>query len=181
MAKATFQVKTATEELPVAANCNSCHQGPDGRGYVLDFPRHNKHFDFNAVDTCGSCHDYLPQNLTGTNGLWTGAVPISRRVHAVPNGADLTYPNATVGHADDPAGRNWDIEFPQDVRFCESCHPDGTTSGSWKTKPARIPCSGCHDDDAAQGHMSSMTYDPTPNEPWSGDEREACATCHETE
>ena len=53
-----------------------------------------------------------------------------------------------------------------------------TTSGTWQTKPARIPCMGCHDADAATAHIKSQVYDPTPANPWSGDEVEACQTCH---
>ena len=96
------------------------------------------------------------------------------------NGANLTYPIATVAYSggDPVAGRFWDITFPQDVRNCEACHVDGETSGSWKTEPSRLPCWGCHDNDAARAHMKIQTYDPTPADPWSGDEEESCATCH---
>lgn len=175
--RVTFQVKQAAEEKPPAGACDGCHQGPDGRGFILDFSRHNKKFDANAVDMCGQCHDYQSQSPTGG---WGGARPITRRVHAVHFGSSLKYPLATVGYANgDPVkGRNWDITFPQDVRNCQACHPDGTTSGTWSTKPARLPCGGCHDADAATAHMSLMTYDPTPADPFSGDEAESCGTCH---
>lgn len=76
------------------------------------------------------------------------------------------------------AGRNWDITFPQDVRYCEACHPSDTTSGSWAIKAARTPCNGCHDSIAADAHMKSMTWDPTLADPWNGDEEEACIVCH---
>jgi predicted CXXCH cytochrome family protein len=174
VAKITFQVGTATEEAPPTRNCNSCHQGPDGRGLVLDAPRHSKHLGDLAVDQCGSCHDYQTQTASGQ---WSGGYPISKRVHAVHNGANLTYPVTTVGHDDVVPGRFWDIEFPQDVRNCEACHNE-KTSGSWKTKAARLPCWGCHDSDAARAHMKIQTFDPTPNDPWSGDEEESCQTCH---
>jgi predicted CXXCH cytochrome family protein len=64
-----------------------------------------------------------------------------------------------------------------DVRNCESCH-SAATSGSWKTKPGRLACMGCHDTDAATIHMTLPTDDPTPTAPWSGDEQESCAACH---
>ncbi|MBK6684773.1 MAG: OmcA/MtrC family decaheme c-type cytochrome [Deltaproteobacteria bacterium] len=177
VATVTFQVGTATEELPPARNCNSCHQGPDGRGFVLDFSRHNKLFGDNAVDQCGACHDNLSQNSVGN---FTGAKSIVRRVHAVHFGNTLNYPLTTVGYSggDPVPGRNWDIAFPMDVRNCQSCHPDGTTSGTWETKAARLPCGGCHDSDAATAHMSINTYDLTPADPFSGDEQESCRTCH---
>ena len=182
VAKKPFQVKTATEELAPAGNCDTCHQS-QSEGMVFDQGRHHKIFDDTAVDQCGACHDYMPQTAVGAN--WTGAIPIARRVHAVHFGSSLNYPVLTVSHADEPANRFWDITFPQDVRNCDTtCHQSvagpGTnkTSGSWATKPARIPCMGCHDSDAASAHMTLMTYDPTPSNPWSGDEKESCKTCH---
>lgn len=177
VAKITFQVGTATEELPPTRNCQSCHQGSDGRGLVLDPSRHNKILSDLAVDQCGACHDYQTQT---SSGQWSGGHPIAKRVHAVHNGAHLNYPIATVAYSNgDPVpGRNWDIEFPQDIRNCEACHVDGKTSGSWKVEASRLPCWGCHDSDAARSHMKIQTFDPTPADPWSGDEEESCQTCH---
>jgi len=173
--KTTFQVGMADEEPAPAGNCGSCHQGPDGNGYVLDFARHFKIFDNTAVDQCGGCHDYQNGHA---DGEWYGAKPIAKRVHAVHNGSKLHYPNLTVDYNDPVKGRNWDIEFPQDVRNCETCHAPVTTSGSWKTEPARLPCMGCHDSEAATAHMKLQTFDPTPTSPWNGDEEESCQTCH---
>jgi hypothetical protein len=157
VAKTTFQVGQAAEELAPAANCGMCHQGPDGTGYVLDFARHYKIFDNTAVDGCGACHDYQNGHATGE---WYGGKPISKRVHAVHNGSNLHYPNLTVDYNDPVHGRNWDITFPQDIRYCETCHPPGTTSGTWATHAARLPCSGCHDSESTTAHMKS------------------CQTCH---
>ena len=178
VAKKTFQVKQLAEELPPARNCDTCHQSPEtNKGQVFDFYRHYKILDGTAVDQCGACHDYQNANVVGS---WGGAAAITRRVHAVHAGATLNYPLITVGYANgDPvAGRNWDITFPQDLRNCQVCHPNTTSSGSWKTKPARLPCGGCHDDDSATAHMTIMTVDPTPANPFSGDEVESCQTCH---
>jgi hypothetical protein len=172
-----FQVGTATEEKPPADNCGSCHQ-QDGKGFILDFTRHYKIFSDSAVDQCGACHDYQPRDATG--GSWTGGHPISKRVHAVHVGSSLNYPLTTVAYSNgDPIkGRNWDITLPQDARYCDqTCHTD-KSSGTWATKPSRMPCWGCHDSDAAQAHFKIMTYDPTPANPWSGDEEESCAACH---
>jgi hypothetical protein len=100
---------------------------------------------------------------------------IARRVHAVHVGSSLNYPIPTVGYSNgDPvAGRYWDITLPQDPRYCDqTCHTD-KSSGTWATKQSRMPCYGCHDSDAAQAHFRSATYDPTPTNPWSGDEEES--------
>lgn len=176
VAKVTFQVGTATEELPPTRACDSCHQGADGRGLMLDPSRHNKILDDTAIDQCGACHDYQTQTASGQ---WSGGHPIAKRIHAVHNGANLNFPIATVAYSggDPVPGRFWDITFPQDVRNCESCHNE-KTSGSWKTEASRLPCWGCHDSDASRAHMKIQTYDPTPADPWSGDEEESCQTCH---
>ncbi len=176
VAKAPFQVGMANEEPAVARDCGSCHQGPEGTGFVLDFPRHYKIFDDTAVDQCGACHDYQSGHA---DGAWYGGKPISKRVHAVHFGSSLNYPNTTVDYNADPmTGRSWDITMPQDIRHCESCHPNDTSSGTWATMPARLPCSGCHDADAATAHMNLQTWDPTPLNPFSGDEEESCRVCH---
>ncbi len=185
--KVLFQVGQAVEEKPVAGNCSSCHQVTGGTpgdydGLILDSSRHSKILDATAVDQCHACHDYLPQAATDSTGLgnWTGARPISKRVHAVHYGSSLTYPLRTVDYSsgDPVVGRNWDITYPQDVRNCQTCHPDGDSSGSWATEASRLPCMGCHDSDAAMIHMKLSTDDPTPTDPWSGDETEACKACH---
>lgn len=179
IAKTLFQVKQADEELPIAGNCKLCHQGADGRGLIFDPVRHRKVFDGTAIDQCTGCHDY--QNGAGrtpNSRGWVGALPIGYRVHAVHMGSDLHTPNTTVSHSDEIPARHWDIKFPQDIRNCETCHDPATTSGSWKSKPSRIPCSGCHDSQAAQAHFVAFTADRTPADPWSGDEVESCAVCH---
>ena len=176
--RVTFQVGTATEEPAPANMCGSCHTDPtDTKGLVVDYTRHYKLLDNTAGDLCGSCHDY---QSGATAGDWSGAKPISKRVHGIHFGSSLNYPLDTIGYAngDSVKGRNWDITFPQDVRNCDTTCHGPTTSGSWKTKPARLPCSGCHDSDSAKAHFKQMTYDPTPANQYSGDEIESCATCH---
>jgi len=177
VATIAFQVGTATEEKPPAGNCNGCHLGPNGVGFIHDFSRRNNLLDATALDQCGACHDYQPQLATGK---WSGTSALSKRVHAVHFGAKLNYPISTVGYGngDSVPGRNWNITYTQDVRHCESCHADGTTSGTWKSNPSRMACSGCHDSDSATAHMNLQTYDPTPTNPWSGDEKESCKVCH---
>jgi len=190
IAKVTFQVGQAATEKLVANNCNTCHESSSGKGLVLDPSRHNKILDDSATDQCGACHDKQPQDPNCPAGTascgattvsaWTGARPISKRVHAIHLGSSLAYPLATVdyGNGDPVTGRNWDITSPANARECQMCHQDDTSSGTWETEASRLPCSGCHDGDAASAHMKLMTYDPTPTMPWSGDEEETCKTCH---
>lgn len=139
-----------------------------------------------TITTSGAC--------TTAGGTWTsytannmgfGAAPISRRVHGVhfaqkANGTPgVNYPFEIYN------GHNVSVVFPQDVRNCEVCHT-AETSGTWSTKPSRVVCLACHDSDAAQAHAAIMTIDPTPTAnasgtlpgPYSGDEQETCAVCH---
>ncbi len=183
VAKTLFQVGTPDEEKAPAGNCDTCHQGPDGSGFILDFARHYKIFDNTAIDQCAACHDYQSQRATadaGSSDGWAGARPISKRVHAIHVGSSLNYPLLTVnyGPGDPISGRNWDITFPRDILECETCHTKTGNSATWKEKAARLPCSGCHDSDAATAHMKAQVFDPTPEMPWNGDEEESCQVCH---
>jgi predicted CXXCH cytochrome family protein len=178
VAVATFQVKQAAVEKPIADGCTACHWSDAGKGFVLDLPRHNKVFDAQAVDQCGGCHVYKSGMDPARTVSDFGTKPLSRRVHAVHDGANLTYPTLTVGHEETAHfGRNWRISYPMDVRNCESCH-SSATSGTWLTNPNRIACGGCHDTDAATAHMEANIVDPTPLAPYSGDEKESCKVCH---
>ncbi len=184
IAVATFQVKQAAEEKQVAGNCTSCHWSSNevgqGVGFTLDPVRHNKPFNAQALDQCGGCHDYASGETVAAR-TWTlgsGTKPISKRIHAVHDGANLQFPVLTVDHEDTTSyGRSWAITYPMDVRNCESCHT-AATSGTWKTIPGRLACMGCHDTTSATAHMKFQVWDPTPTAPWSGDEAETCAVCH---
>ena len=150
-----------------------------GVGFVLDPVRHNKPFNAQAVDQCAGCHNYKSGETVAAR-TWTtggGTKPISKRVHAVHMGANLNYPVLTVDHEESVIGRNWQINYPMDIRNCESCH-SAATSGAWKTKPNRLACMGCHDSDQATAHMKVQLAGSDSDSPWSGDEKESCAACH---
>ncbi len=158
-----FQVGTATEEPMIATNCTSCHEDTRMHGYA----------PFNP-DICKNCHDYQAQGTPPDLG-WTtgnrngfGTTPLSRRVHGVHFGKYLSNPTQNTSGIED-------IVFPQDVRNCTKCH---ATSDDWKTEPSRLACLACHDSDADQAHGTLMTVDPTPGQPYSGDEVESCKSCH---
>lgn len=160
-----FQIGTATAEDVIATNCGDCHADTQMHGLPMD------------TDLCKSCHDYDRQRLGRTG--WTdsnagyGAAPLSRRIHGVHYGHYLENPDELHSTWDgDAPGR---IIFPHDVRSCGTCH---SVSDSWMDAPGRVACLGCHDSTAAQAHGTLNTIDPTPTEPYSGDETEACATCH---
>lgn len=164
-----FQVGTQTEESKVCTNCTDCHD---------DTRMHASYFavQFNP-DVCKSCHDYLNQTpgKTGWNDSnWGfGAAPLSRRVHGVHFGHYLDKPEEVHGIAD--AKHFGGVIFPQDVRNCNKCHVDNPM---WKEEPSRLACLACHDSDEMEFHGALMTYDPTWNDPYSGDEIETCIVCH---
>jgi decaheme cytochrome c component MtrC/MtrF-like protein/collagen triple helix repeat protein len=177
----TFQVGTAVEEPKIATNCTTCHE---------DTRMHVGFFDINFnPDICGSCHDYERQfrdrvasdtfndgwgasAAAGRGNMGFGAAPIARRVHGVHRLAYLDKPQDVHASFAPP---NNDIIFPQDIRNCVKCHSE---TDDWTQKPSRLACLACHDTDAAIAHGSLMTWDPTPVDPWNGDEEESCEVCH---
>ena len=125
----TLQIGTTTPSPVIAGSgCGSCHDN----GSVA----HNN-FDLeNGVDVCLACH----------NGTHT--FPISNRVHAIQPPtpmATCTSLILTTGGYKSPlnSGRDWsDIEYPQDVTHCQTCHTSGDTS--YLEKASTAPCFGCH-------------------------------------
>ncbi len=176
----TFQVGTETPEKKVATNCATCHS--DTIWHLDEGPIHPEPFD---ADYCKACHDY--QRWSGTGDLfprtggnstsgWAGygAKPISARVHGVHRGAYLTHPEWV--YAGNPNAFN-EIVFPQDIRNCTKCHSAETT-GTWKTEASRLACTSCHDNDAALAHVTLMTANPNPSDPYDNRRVETCEVCH---
>lgn len=175
----TFQVGTEKEEPKVATNCKDCHG--DNIWHLDEGPQHPTTFD---TDYCGACHDYQRYGTgdsfsrTGGNSTsgWAGfgSVPAVRRVHQIHRGAYLDHPEE--GYQGNPNAFN-EIIFPQDIRNCQKCHdPKGSTA--WKENPSRLACLACHDSDKAKTHAKLNTFDPTPLDPFGGDEVETCTLCH---
>ncbi len=161
-----FQVGTETEQQKVCTNCTNCHG---------DTRQHGS-YPFNP-DICKNCHDYQNQ-LAGKTG-WSdsnwgfGAAPLARRIHGVHFGHYLNKPLEVYANPD-----RFDVStiiFPQDVRNCTKCHADNPW---WKEEPSRLACVACHDSDEAIAKAQLMTFDLTEDDPYSGDEVEACIICH---
>jgi OmcA/MtrC family decaheme c-type cytochrome len=166
-----FQVGTDEVDTKIATNCTDCHE--DTRMHASYF---GVVFD---TDICKSCHDYERQQegvtgwgaaAVGGSNWGFGSAPLSRRVHGVHFGRYLDKP--TEVHATEDYS---EVRFPQDVRNCQKCHSE---NDMWAEEPQRLACLGCHDSDAAIVHATLNTLDLTPEDPWSGDEAEACEVCH---
>jgi len=164
--KLNFQVGTATVEALPATSCADCHADTVIHSTSRALP-------YTEVDLCKACHDYKRQDATRTS--WTSGQygfrvgPLSRRVHGIHYGRYVHKPQEIQSHDYS------EVIFPMDVRNCTKCH---STSTSWKEKPGRLACFSCHDSDDAIQHGNLMTYDPTPADPWGGDEWETCTVCH---
>jgi hypothetical protein len=172
-----FQVGTTNVDKNVAT-CKDCH---GDTVFHLDWAHpHPAPFD---ADACKACHDYSHPSVgemfsnqggTSQNG-WSGygAMPISRRVHGVHFGHYLEHSEEIYANAT-KATFGW-IIFPQDVRNCTKCH---SQSDTWKQKPSRLACLGCHDSDAAKVHGKLMTDIADPGDPYGAGAQESCEVCH---
>ncbi len=127
---------------------------------------------FNAmgVDRCNQCHDPIaphggnyrdikqcvlchnPNRMTGTAAPFDGQVFF----HQLHQGK-----NATVGA----------ITYPQDIRFCTTCHdPKAAGGANWYTYPSVAACGSCHDNvnfTTGANHVAGPAADGT------------CASCHQ--
>jgi hypothetical protein len=164
-----FQVGSTNAEPRVAGNCTDCHG---------DTRMHGSYFAVTFTpDICKSCHDYQHQMTGKTNwasaNMGFGAAPLSRRVHGVHFGNYLNKPQEI-----NPSADYSHLIFPQDVRNCTKCHAETST---WNEKPSRLACLACHDSDADITHATLMPCDPTPQDPWNGDEVETCTVCHDAD
>lgn len=162
----TFQIGTTNIEKYVAGNCQDCHA-------ETTIHQTSRNAEFGS-DLCKVCHDYQHQ-MTGktnwNNSQWGyGVSPLSRRVHGIHYGHYVDKPSEIY------RGHDYShVIMPMDVRNCTKCHNEST---SWKEKPSRLACLACHDSDAAIFHGVLTTWDPTPADPYNGDEEETCAVCH---
>jgi hypothetical protein len=165
IAKASFQVGTGADEPRPASGCTACHGGTGMHSTAMPFD----------TDLCKSCHDYAlgpnPEISIGwsDSGYGYGRTPLVRYVHQFHYGRYLTDPTVPHYSSFQP------VVFPQDIRNCTSCHAE---SDAWNEKPSRLACTACHDGAAAWVHVTLETLDPTPSQPYSGDEAESCAVCH---
>jgi OmcA/MtrC family decaheme c-type cytochrome len=105
--------------------------------------------NYRDIKTCVLCHN--PNNMTGTNTHLDGQIFF----HALHQGKD-----STVGV----------ITYPQDVRFCTTCHDPAAAGGaSWYTYPTIAACGSCHND---VNFVTGANHNPGPAADGT------CASCH---
>lgn len=143
------------------AACNACHDNLEVHGEAR--------FD---VEYCVTCHN--PYSIDGDTATeaWGGSVDMKVLIHKIHYG-ELANGYAIVGFGGTRHDYS-DIEFPQDIRNCATCHqesnPDVPQASNWRTVQNRAACGTCHDDIdfAAGGHPGGQVFiDDT-----------LCAGCH---
>jgi OmcA/MtrC family decaheme c-type cytochrome len=121
-----------------SSTCNACHDNLVLHGEAR--------FD---VEYCVQCHN--PSSVDGDSG---NTVDLKRLVHNI-HSARPDYSIVGFGGA----VHNWaDVEFPQDIRNCQTCHnennPETPQASNFRLVVNRAACGTCHFDDgvADSGH-----------------------------
>jgi OmcA/MtrC family decaheme c-type cytochrome len=114
-----------------SSTCNACHDRLEMHGEAR--------FD---VEYCVQCHN--PSSIDGDTG---NTVDFKRLVHNI-HSARPDYTIIGFGGS----VHNWaNVEFPQDIRNCQTCHNENNTetpqASNWRLVPNRAACGTCHFDD----------------------------------
>lgn len=147
-----------SREVVSTEACNTCHEPLAAHGGTRQ-----------EVGLCVTCH--TDQTIDPETG---NTVDFRVLIHRLHNGADL--PSVQEGEPYRIAGFRQTVfdfshvEWPQDVRNCETCHTGGADSENWKTVPQIAACIACHDN-----------VNPITGENHAGGRKDEtqCATCHE--
>lgn len=111
-------------------NCNACHDPLQAHGGGAR----------REVRLCVLCHS--PQSTDAVTG---NTIDFNVMIHKIHRGADL--PSVQAGGTYQVEDGNFsDVEFPRDIRLCETCHQKGTQSLNYLLRPSRAACGSCHDD-----------------------------------
>ncbi len=127
---------TFTRSIVDTAHCNRCHDRLAMHGGART-----------EVEYCVICH-----NQSSIDGATGNTIDFKRLIHNIHS----ARPDYQIGSG--PGAEEWsDVEFPQDIRNCDTCH-DETDSATpdahnYRLVPNRASCGTCHYDDgnAANG------------------------------
>jgi len=116
--------------------CNACHD-------VLNFhggPRTD-------VTYCVTCHN--PSSIDGDTGNTVDMKRLIHNIHSARAGYQIIGFGGTL--------HEWsDLEFPQDIRNCQTCHQESDTdtpqASNYRTVSNRAACGTCHYDDGIAGN-----------------------------
>lgn len=123
---------TVTRDIVSDAACNQCHG---------DLSAHDQR---KKVGLCITCH--TPQSTDPDTG---NSVDFTTMIHKIHMGAEL--PSVQAGTPYQIIGFRQSVhdystvEFPADVRRCETCHQNATQADHYLTEPSMRSCGSCHD------------------------------------
>ncbi len=130
---------TVVRDIVRTENCNACH----------DPLAHHGSNARREVRLCVLCH--TPQSTDAVTG---GPIDFKVMIHKIHRGADL--PSVQAGGTYKVSTEDFStVEFPRDIRLCDTCHKNGTQSENYLTQPGQAACGACHDDvnfATGQGH-----------------------------
>lgn len=164
----------AKREIVENESCATCH-GPDPFSFHGG-PRKD-------VRYCVTCHQKGSEDIRANDGdPATGPITIDFRVliHKIHNGSDeAVYCGFTcevLGFGPDDFS---DVNHPQDVRNCTTCHddsnPDTPQASQVFNRPTAAVCASCHEDLAFDAN--GLTNANNNHDPGAASNSE-CATCH---
>ena len=150
---------TQAHQVVLTANCNQCHDPLAAHGST---GRQN-------VEICILCHN------PGTTDPGSGnALDMKIFFHKIHRGSSLPSvvsgkPYQIIGHNNAVSDFS-DVEFPQDIRNCVTCHKGSTQTNAWNLMPSAEACGSCHDDlnfTTGANHAAGPATDSQ------------CASCHQ--
>lgn len=115
------------------------------------------------VAYCVTCHN--PHSVDGDtiDEAWAGTVDMTRMIHKIHYGVDLTEGYFIVGFRGSIHDYS-EVVFPQDTRNCQTCHeesdPATPEASNWQLVANRASCGSCHDDIVWDdgGHPGGFTF-----------------------
>jgi OmcA/MtrC family decaheme c-type cytochrome len=152
---------TKVRDVVRTASCNSCHDPLSAHGGARQ-----------KVELCVLCH--TPQTKDPDTG---NTVDMKVMTHKIHRGAGLPSVRAGKPYRIIGFGQGVNdystVEFPQDIRNCQTCHQDSVQVNNWLLNPSRETCGSCHDDinwETGANHAAGAQADDAK-----------CATCHTPE
>jgi OmcA/MtrC family decaheme c-type cytochrome len=147
---------THTRDVIKTASCDQCHD-------QLAFHGGSRR----GMNMCVLCHQ--PQLIDPDSGQ---SVDMKFFIHKIHMGAEL--PSVQAGGKYAIGSTDWSkVEFPADIRRCQSCHQQNTGAAqatAYMTNPTRVACGSCHDD------VNFTSGKNHPGGPQPDDKQ--CANCH---
>lgn len=146
-----------------SSTCNACHDNLEFHGEAR--------FD---VEYCVLCHN--PSSIDGDTGNTVDLKRLVHNIHSARSGYEIVGFGNVV--------HEWsDVEFPQDIRNCQTCHNENNAetpqASNYRLVPNRAACGTCHYDDgvANSGHDFAIENGVHPGGAIFSNDTQ-CVDCH---